>query len=391
MEVHKLCLRELDPLWMQLHHTMLWSMRESHSASSEESLVSNFFGMRIIEEESNPAVVECDTTSVLEEIESASSDNAEHGKETEEPHFPNDRFRDVAENGAWGKVSSKEILFVLIIALFLTAATVVASVYLLTRMKSHVTVLPPTEQTVEYDEMYHNRPDLYDALVGQIQQTSRSLTILEQFPTNYEGLEATLSSQNEDSSSDPYLKAAAWLVYTDLSPEKFASTILVRFTMAATFFSMGGVHWINSTNWMSNKNVCHWHGVECDNFEVQGLVLDRNNLTGTLHEAWESLEKCRSVLLRGNKIAGTLPGESLGAMPMLHILELQNNLFSGTVPSSLANLGMYSRRTYIIITHIYFRLLQIRCSCTETRCSLVAGRLLSVRRSRTALCSESLA
>jgi hypothetical protein len=56
---------------------------------------------------------------------------------------------------------------------------------------------------------------------------------------------------------------------------------LQRYILAVVYYQQGGIEWRRSTNWLSEKSICVWEGVECnDNSFVRVLNLDQNRLTG---------------------------------------------------------------------------------------------------------------
>jgi hypothetical protein len=56
---------------------------------------------------------------------------------------------------------------------------------------------------------------------------------------------------------------------------------LQRYILAVVYYQQGGTEWSRSTNWLSEKSICVWEGVECnDNSFVLVLNLNQNRLTG---------------------------------------------------------------------------------------------------------------
>lgn len=123
------------------------------------------------------------------------------------------------------------------------------------------------------------------------------------------------------------------------------------------FISMNGEWWRNSTNWMSTKTICQWHGVQCDSTRqaVVSLVLPRNNLTGFLPDIWLLFPALKTLDLNSNRLQGFVPAfTGLGALtridlsfneldldrtspifkasPMLEYLDLSSNPIRGIIP-----------------------------------------------------------
>jgi hypothetical protein len=148
--------------------------------------------------------------------------------------------------------------------------------------------------------------------------------------------------------------------------------------------------WTNSDNWMTEKGICSWYGIEClpreqeateennfapftntydDNARITGILLQGNNIEGeipsefghaldelltldlqsnqighVLPSSLGKLRQLRNLLLRENLLSGSLPHE-YGYMTNLHQLNLAKNSFEGSVPilwSDMKELRMYS-------------------------------------------------
>mmetsp|Transcript_16242 Transcript_16242/g.37615 ORF Transcript_16242/g.37615 Transcript_16242/m.37615 type:complete len:897 (-) Transcript_16242:164-2854(-) len=158
--------------------------------------------------------------------------------------------------------------------------------------------------------------------------------------------------------------------------------ILQRYVLAVIYYEQGGTQWRGSSNWLSEKSVCEWEGVECNtNRFVRILTLDRNglrgqlsdiptllnaieayfvsdnNLVGTIPVAYFrddtlryidfsgndltgkfpsnlSGSKLNRIILASNKLDGFIPSQ-IGSIKGLEVLNIESNAFSGTLPSSL--------------------------------------------------------
>ncbi|MFI5167104.1 MAG: fibronectin type III domain-containing protein [Thermoanaerobaculales bacterium] len=112
----------------------------------------------------------------------------------------------------------------------------------------------------------------------------------------------------------------------------------------------GGAEWTKRTNWRNPANTgfnvsgteCNWYGVTCAAlptkvYTVQLLVLDSNNLAGTLPVTLSNLTNLVGLYLNDNQVTGSIP-TSLGSLPILMGLYLQNNRFSGSIPTQLGSL-----------------------------------------------------
>ena len=127
--------------------------------------------------------------------------------------------------------------------------------------------------------------------------------------------------------------------------------------------STNGNRWRNNTNWLSDKPLVAWHGVEIDTQgKVTGLDLSGNGLNGTLPPEIGQLTELISLRLRFSRLTGTIPAQiaqltnlqhldlklnglsgripaAIGRMTKLEHVDLNTNGLSGAIPSQLSNLG----------------------------------------------------
>ena len=85
--------------------------------------------------------------------------------------------------------------------------------------------------------------------------------------------------------------------------------------MIALYNATNGPNWLNNTNWLSDKPLHKWHGVE----------------------ATTNLDAVLSLYLHTKRLTGTIPSE-LGNLSSLRNLEINHNNLTGELPSSLTNL-----------------------------------------------------
>ena len=120
------------------------------------------------------------------------------------------------------------------------------------------------------------------------------------------------------------------------------------------FFCINGDYWLNSDNWLSNDtDYCDWYGIRCCKVGllneqcINFIVLDNNNLTGTLPNWWfnSNIFDIFSILNDNSDgllaISGEIPDFSTNLPNMAAIL-LANHQFSGTLPKyGIANCTYY--------------------------------------------------
>lgn len=142
-----------------------------------------------------------------------------------------------------------------------------------------------------------------------------------------------------------------------------------RQVLITLYNATGGPAWDEDRNWTTPSSIGTWYGVETN---AQGfvteLVLDDNNLAGTLPGQLGDLAHLERLVLDGNEISGSIPPElgnlsnltmlnmrgndldgaipaELGALARLDTLDLFDTGVSGTIPPSLGDLGSLQRLT----------------------------------------------
>ena len=102
--------------------------------------------------------------------------------------------------------------------------------------------------------------------------------------------------------------------------------------------STNGPGWNNP--WTLTQPVTSWQGVGLDvnHTNVITLILNLDNLSGTIPSTLDNLSSLNTLELINNQLSGTIPA-SLGSMPNLEYLELNGNQLTGSIPTSLGNLS----------------------------------------------------
>ncbi len=101
--------------------------------------------------------------------------------------------------------------------------------------------------------------------------------------------------------------------------------------------SAGGENWYNQNNWLSDAPVDDWWGITVVNNRVSWIILNNNNLIGTIpNEIWE-MDELSILYLFSNKLSGTIPPEVNGLTKIWRI-NLNNNDLSGELPPQLGEL-----------------------------------------------------
>ena len=111
--------------------------------------------------------------------------------------------------------------------------------------------------------------------------------------------------------------------------------------------STGGTAWTHHTNWLTTAAVQTWYGVTLDaDGRVTKLLLDSNNLVGTLPSSIGVLVKMQYLYLNTNQLSGWLPGTGFNNYTRLKLLDLRDNYFTfdGT---ELLTAGIIKYTTFI--------------------------------------------
>jgi Leucine-rich repeat (LRR) protein len=114
--------------------------------------------------------------------------------------------------------------------------------------------------------------------------------------------------------------------------------------LISLYNSTGGpTSWINKWDITTDPCINSWFGVSCrpiggNQYNVWRIVLQGNNMAGTLPTAIGLLTFLQFFYLSGNSIGGTLPVE-IGNLVQLVQLGLDKNQMTGGFPDSLSKLG----------------------------------------------------
>ena len=203
-------------------------------------------------------------------------------------------------------------------------------------------------------------------------------------------------------------KALNWVASNSQGQED--DVILQRYALACFYYATNAIDtiyspnppgWTDSTDWLSDKPECEWLGVQCSLFQVTGLSLPGNGLTGKIPmemvllkgtllnldlsenalymsgnelEVFGTLRKLHTILLDDNYLltdnglppslamntnleklrlsynllGGPMQGSVVEKWTKLTHLEIESNFLDGALPAELGNLDklvyMYMRR-----------------------------------------------
>lgn len=173
-----------------------------------------------------------------------------------------------------------------------------------------------------------------------------------------------------DKPDTPYRTALDWILYKDpMQLDEFANNLVQRYILAYFYYetSQHGP-WVSCnppvgpgantsciyydanrddnnnlyyvprngtyTRWLSPTDECQWANIQCINRDVVSLDTLGQNLTGTLIKELVHLNRLAELSLGVNHLSGTIP-EAYGSIESLVFFEVSDNQLTGTVPLSL--------------------------------------------------------
>lgn len=110
------------------------------------------------------------------------------------------------------------------------------------------------------------------------------------------------------------------------------STILV-----SLYNATNGDEWTNNENWLSGP-ISSWFGIKVESDEVTEIILKGNNLSGTIPGELGQLTSLKYLQLDTNNLSGSIPIE-LGQLTNLQYLYLNGNQLTDTIPSELTQIS----------------------------------------------------
>ncbi len=109
-----------------------------------------------------------------------------------------------------------------------------------------------------------------------------------------------------------------------------------RAALVALYNNTAGPTWANKTNWLS-ADESTWYGVTVTGCHVTDIVLDNNNLNGSIPPEIGDFSLLKELTLSFNQLSGTLP-HSLTNLTSLRYLYVDNNSLGGDLPPDIGNL-----------------------------------------------------
>lgn len=113
--------------------------------------------------------------------------------------------------------------------------------------------------------------------------------------------------------------------------DEFQRNYLVQF-----YEETGGINWtIGSKSWNSTESYCLWGGISCNfNCSVTQLMINQNNMSGTLPSVLSKFSNLNVVQLPFNHISGDL--NILSKLENITHILINNNKYIGTLPDYIS-------------------------------------------------------
>lgn len=107
--------------------------------------------------------------------------------------------------------------------------------------------------------------------------------------------------------------------------------------LQALYVSTGGKNWIHQWDITTDPCIANWYGVKCrpignTQYQVWSLVVQGNNLRGTIPDEIVGLQNVQFLYLSGNSLYGTIP-QTLGSLQNLVQFGFDKNLLTGPFPN----------------------------------------------------------
>ena len=116
--------------------------------------------------------------------------------------------------------------------------------------------------------------------------------------------------------------------YLDVKPnDEFMQMQLIQYYHLALFyFDTNGDQWVNSTLWLTKDNICTWHGILCDGYQVATAIrLGLNNLRGTIPTEIAELCALEKMFINDSQLFGAIPLKTGAKLNKLKHLNVSNN------------------------------------------------------------------
>lgn len=109
-----------------------------------------------------------------------------------------------------------------------------------------------------------------------------------------------------------------------------------REALVEFYRALDGDHWVDNTNWCSDKPLSEWFGIRAnEEGELLEISMFDNNLTGTLPDVFDKFSSLQHIGLSGNKLVGELP-QSLYTLDLTEF-RIADNRMEGKLSEQIIN------------------------------------------------------
>ena len=116
-----------------------------------------------------------------------------------------------------------------------------------------------------------------------------------------------------------------------------------RAALVALYNATDGPNWTNSANWLSDRPLSEWAGIDTDSDgRVTGIDLWGKHLSGRIPSELGNLSNLEWLSLGFNQLSGPVPTQ-LGNLASLKVLALGDAHLTGPIPPELGNLSNLER------------------------------------------------
>lgn len=160
-----------------------------------------------------------------------------------------------------------------------------------------------------FDDMEYNGNNTYTYLIPILpQQANIPVTVYTFYPqTANEGYVSLIPMYQKNTPAEGFLSGNVYEV--DFTGGE-AGSVTEEQALKDFYNSTNGDQWLNNTNWLSNKSVNEWYGINNSVTRdfVYSMELSYNNLNGTLPESFAALmNRAGYIDISQNSLKGTIP------------------------------------------------------------------------------------
>ncbi len=134
-----------------------------------------------------------------------------------------------------------------------------------------------------------------------------------------------------------FLLAFAFVFSYELYAQHPAADTNDSLVLVTLYNATNGPEWNDHTDWLTDS-VYKWHGITLDDDgKVVKIILEGNNLNGSIPPEIGNLDKLMYLYLNANQLSGSIPPE-IGNLTNINTIYLNNNQLSDSIPPEIGSL-----------------------------------------------------